>query len=211
MFRHIAGQWLPSHGRYLYGHRGFDHHHVHQQLRINHQGPAAGLIVIAVGCIEDFGGNGMLEGFSDVDMQAYRAALAVGVAAAVLQILFGLLRAGILGEFFPRSAIHGMLAAIGVIIIAKQVPVAMGVSAKGEPLHLLLSIPHYIMEANPAIALIGIVSLIILFSWPAVRKRIKPMAAVPPQLIVLVVAVVLGWCSICFMITTICFKVINIP
>ena len=156
------------------------------------KGPAAGLIVIAVGCIEDFGGNGMLEGFDAADMSAYRAALAVGASAAVLQIIFGLLRAGILGEFFPRSAIHGMLAAIGVIIIAKQVPVALGVSAKGEPLHLLLSIPHYIMEANPAIALIGIVSLVILFSWPFVRKNIKPLAAVPPQLIVLVVAVIMG-------------------
>ena len=40
------------------------------------------------------------------------------------------------------------------------------------------------------IAIIGIVSLDILFSWPFVRKNIKPMAAVPPQLIVLVVAVI---------------------
>lgn len=156
------------------------------------KGPAAGLIVIALGCVEDFGGNGMLDGFNAADLSAYRAALAVGAAAAVMQILFGLLRAGILGEFFPRSAIHGMLAAIGVIIIAKQVPVALGVSAKGEPLHLLLHIPTYIMEANPAIATIGIVSLVILFLWPIVRKNIKPMAAVPPQLIVLVVAVILG-------------------
>ncbi len=68
------------------------------------KGPAAGLIVIALGCVEDFGGNGMLDGFNAADMSAYRAALAVGAAAAVLQILFGLLRAGILGEFFPRSA-----------------------------------------------------------------------------------------------------------
>ncbi len=48
------------------------------------------------------------------------------------------------------------------------------------------------MEANPAIATIGIVSLVILFLWPIVRQNIKPMAAVPPQLIVLVVAVILG-------------------
>ncbi|MCC6510032.1 MAG: SulP family inorganic anion transporter [Pirellulaceae bacterium] len=157
------------------------------------KGPAAGLIVIAVGCIEDFGGNGIIDGFSAADTAAYRAALAVGVAAAILQILFGIFKAGILGEFFPRAAIHGMLAAIGIIIIAKQIPVALGVSAKGEPLHLLAHIPHYISEANPAIALIGLVSLAILFSWPSVRKRIKPMAAVPPQIIVLVVAVILGW------------------
>lgn len=156
------------------------------------KGPAAGLIVIAIGCIEDFGGDGMVGGFTDVDAAAYRAALAVGVVAAILQILFGLFRAGILGEFFPRSAIHGMLAAIGVIIIAKQIPVSLGVQAKGEPLELLKQIPKFIMEANPAIAAIGLVSLAILFAWPSVRKRIPYAKAIPPQLVVLVVAVVMG-------------------
>ena len=42
-------------------------------------------------------------GFGEADMLAYRMALAVGVVAAVLQIIFGLLRAGILAEFFPLS------------------------------------------------------------------------------------------------------------
>lgn len=64
------------------------------------KGPAAGLIVIVVGCVEEFSGNGMSGGWMPADMNAYKAALAVGVVAAVLQIVFGLLRAGILGEFF---------------------------------------------------------------------------------------------------------------
>ncbi len=156
------------------------------------KGPAAGLIVIAVGCIEDFGGDGAIGGFSANDMAAYRAALAVGVAAAVLQICFAIFRAGILGEFFPRSAIHGMLAAIGVIIFAKQVPVALGVSAKGEPLELLLEIPKFIWEANPAIAAIGLISLVILFAWAPLKKHMPLLAKVPAQLIVLIVAVFLG-------------------
>ena len=95
------------------------------------KGPAAGLIVIVLGCVEDFGGNGMSGGWSDQDMFAYKAALAVGVVAAIFQILFGLFRAGILGEFFPGTVVHGMLAAIGVIIIAKQVPVALGITSRG--------------------------------------------------------------------------------
>src|SRR5690606_34036955 len=129
------------------------------------KGPAAGLIVIAIGCVTDFGGDGAIGGFSEADVAAYRAALAVGVAAAVLQIAFGVLRAGILGEFFPLSAVHGMLAAIGVIIILKQITVTLGVGAAGEPLELLREIPKFVIEANPVIAAIGIASLLIMFFW----------------------------------------------
>lgn len=156
------------------------------------KGPAAGLIVIAIGCIEDFGGNGMVGGWTNADITAYQAALAVGVAAAVLQILFGLFKAGILGEFFPLSAVHGMLAAIGVIIIIKQFPVALGVSAGGEPLEMLREIPHYIAEANPAIAAIGFVSLLIMFVWPCLSKKLGPIRSVPAPMVVLLVAVPMG-------------------
>lgn len=156
------------------------------------KGPAAGLIVIAIGCVEEFGGDGMVGGFTSTDMSAYRAALAVGVAAAVLQVVFALFRAGILGEFFPISAVHGMLAAIGVIIFSKQFPVALGVQAKGEPLELLKEIPRFIGEANPAIAAIGGVSLLIMFLWPVVRHRAGPLRVLPAPLIVLVASVALG-------------------
>ena len=157
------------------------------------KGPAAGLIVIVLGCIKDFGGNGFSDGQGPGDFDAYRACLAVGVAAAVLQILFGLFRAGILSEFFPKSAIHGMLSAIGVIIIAKQIPNALGVSTdKQEPLELLAEIPHMISEANPAIASIGLLSLGLLALWPTIKKKLRAISAIPPQLIVLVVAVLIG-------------------
>lgn len=157
------------------------------------KGPAAGLIVIVIGCIEDFGGNGMTGGWLDSDMSAYKAALAVAAVAAVLQILFGLFRAGILGEFFPGTVVHGMLAAIGVIIISKQVPVALGITgAIGGPLSLLKQIPEFIVHANPAIALIGIVSLAIMFLWPMLRSRVAILKPVPAHLIVLLVSVPLG-------------------
>ncbi len=156
------------------------------------KGPAAGLIVIAIGCIEDFGGDGMAGGWTAGDLTAYKAALAVGVAAAVLQILFGFFRAGILGEFFPISAVHGMLAAIGVIIILKQFPVALGVSAGGEPFEMLKEIPHYIAEANPAIAAIGIVSILIMFLWPFAGSKIGLLKKVPSAMVVLLVAIPMG-------------------
>lgn len=156
------------------------------------KGPAAGLIVIAIGCVEDFGGNGMIGGFDAADMTAYQAALAVGVAAAVLQILFGVFRAGVLGEFFPLSAVHGMLAAIGIIIIIKQVPVALGVEASGAPLKMLSLFPQYFANMNPQIAAIGLVSLLIMFVWPWLRTKMGPLSVLPGPLIVLLVAVPMG-------------------
>jgi len=103
------------------------------------KGPAAGMIVIVLGCVKDFGGNGFADGqITAEDINAYRSALAVAAVASVLQILFGIFKAGILSEFFPKSAIHGMLSAIGVIIIAKQIPIALGVKTDlQEPFELL--------------------------------------------------------------------------
>lgn len=143
------------------------------------KGPAAGLIVIILGCVNEFGGG----------HEAYRAALAVGMAAAVLQIGFGAFRGGILAELFPKSVVHGMLAAIGIIIVLKQLPVALGTSAAGEPLELIEHLPKTLMHANPAIAVIGVLCLIIMFCWPLVTSRISVLKPIPAPLVVLAVAI----------------------
>ncbi len=148
------------------------------------KGPAAGLIVIVAGAIESFGGVG--------DPNAYRMVLAIGVAAAVLQVVFGVLRAGILGEFFPLSAVHGMLAAIGVIIIIKHIPVALGAQGGGEPLEMVREIPTYFRELNPEIALIGLVGVLIMFLWPTLQARAKALKSVPAALVVILVTVPMG-------------------
>ncbi len=152
------------------------------------KGPAAGLIVIALGCVTEFGFTGGED--PAADLQAYRLALGVGVAAGLIQILFGICRAGILGEFFPTSAVHGLLTAIGVIIIAKQFPVAMGLSPTGTPLELLANIPHFILNMNPLVGLIGVVSLVIMFGYPFVKNpRLK---AIPAPMLVLCITVPLA-------------------
>ncbi|MCA9682677.1 MAG: SulP family inorganic anion transporter, partial [Myxococcales bacterium] len=150
------------------------------------KGPAAGLIVIAIGAVTELGQGDMAAG--------YRYALAVGVVAAIIQIIFALVRAATAGGAMPTSVVHGMLAAIGVIIISKQAHTSLGVApaAKG-PLPLLAEIPHSVVHANPEIAAIGLLSLIILFGWGPLKKKLTMLAKIPPQIVVLVVAVILGF------------------
>jgi len=157
------------------------------------KGPAAGLIVIVIGAVESFGGDGMIGGFTAADEAAYRMVLAVTATAALLQIAFGLFRAGILAEMFPLAAVHGMLAAIGVIIMLKQIPVALGVTAKGSPLAMLRNIPEYFRSMNPRIALIGAVGVALMFLWPLVQKSIPALKKIPAALLVLLVTVPLGF------------------
>jgi MFS superfamily sulfate permease-like transporter len=152
------------------------------------KGPAAGLIVIALGCVTEFGFTAGAD--PAADFQAYRLALGVGVAAGVIQILFGVFKSGILGEFFPTSAVHGLLASIGVIIILSQLPIMLGVQASGSPLERLASIPSYFMDMNPVIALIGGLSLVILFGFPLIKN--PKLKIIPAPMIVLLVAVPLG-------------------
>ncbi len=152
------------------------------------KGPAAGLIVVAIGCVTEFGFTGGKD--PAIDYQAYRLALGVGVVAGIIQILFGVFRAGILGEFFPASAVHGLLAAIGIIIMAKQFPIALGVSPHGKPLELIAKIPQFMMDMNPLVGFIGILSLIIMFSYLFIKNpRLK---IIPAPMMVLFVTVPLA-------------------
>ena len=152
------------------------------------KGPAAGLIVIAIGCVTEFGFTGGRD--PAADFQAYRLALGVGVAAGVIQIFFGVFRAGILGEFFPSAAVHGLLASIGIIIIAKQFPITMGLGSEGTPLELLAKIPHFVVNMNPIVGLIGIISLIIMFCYPLIKN--PKLKVIPAPMVVLLVTVPLG-------------------
>jgi MFS superfamily sulfate permease-like transporter len=151
------------------------------------KGPAAGMIVIVAGCVMEYS-----ELYTNGDkFAAYRMALAVGVVSGIVQILFGLFRTGILGEFFPLSAVHGMLAAIGVIIAAKQIHIVLGhLNVAGEPAEQIVHIPHSVMHLNPEVACIGIVSLSILFGLPLIKH---PLARrIPGPMVVLILAVAMG-------------------
>jgi MFS superfamily sulfate permease-like transporter len=145
------------------------------------KGPAAGLITIAAASVAEFGGG----------EEGWKIACAVIVVMALLQIVFGFLKMGSLSDFFPHSAVHGMLAAIGLIIIAKQIPVLLGDDPslyKGEgPIELFLDIPRFVLNAHWHIAVIGIVGLIIMFVLPMLK--INFLKKIPAPMIVLLVAV----------------------
>ena len=151
--------------------------------RLTIKGPAAGLIVIAIGAVLELGQGDMQLG--------YHRALAVGVVAALVQLAFASFRVATLGITMSRSVVHGMLAAIGIIIMAKQAHVLMGVKPEGKEIfELIAELPHSLVHANPEILLVGVLSLLILVLWP--RLRFGWARIVPAPLVVLAVAIPLS-------------------
>ncbi|MFA5982426.1 MAG: SulP family inorganic anion transporter [Methylococcaceae bacterium] len=147
-------------------------------------GPAAGLIVVVLGAVQELGAGDAMTG--------YRCALAAIVVASFFQVLLGVFKAGRLSSFFPASVVHGMLAAIGIIIMAKQIFVVLGSApTKGSGLiSTILQIPNGIVELNPEIAIIGFSGLAILIVWSIVKNPLLKM--IPAPLIVVLVGIALG-------------------
>jgi MFS superfamily sulfate permease-like transporter len=134
-------------------------------------GPAAGLIVITLGAVESMG---------------YANALGAIVIGGGIMALFGLLKVGKVGDYFPSAAVHGMLAAIGVIIIIKQIFPAIGAaSPKGEILEVASEIPHALLHnISPYAITIGLMSLAILIVHPMLK--VKLIKAIPAPMWVLI-------------------------
>lgn len=146
-------------------------------------GPAAGLIVVIYGAVQSLGEGDMLAG--------YRYTLAAIVIASLLQILMGLLKAGKLSAFFPSSVVHGMLAAIGIIIMAKQIHVMFGVKPEAQSLFgTIAEIPHTIWEMNPEVTLIGLCGLGLMILWTVIRS--KALKMIPAPILVVLIGYLLG-------------------
>jgi MFS superfamily sulfate permease-like transporter len=153
--------------------------------RLTIKGPAAGLIVICSGAVTAFGGGEI----------GWHLTLGAIVVAGIVQILFGVFKLGKLADFFPSAAIHGMLAAIGVIIISKQIHNLLGIDPahlKGkEPLELLAMIPESLMHENAHVTEIGISCLLILVLFSFIKH--PKLKKIPAPLVVLAVAIPLGY------------------
>lgn len=148
-------------------------------------GPAAGLTVIVLTAIHDLG-----------SFEAFLVAVAI---AGVLQFVFGLVRAGTVAYYFPTAVIKGMLAAIGLILILKQIPHAVGFDADYEGdfafeqldgRNTLTEIPyalgHFHLGAT-IIAIVGLALLVGMARTPTLRLK-----WLPAPLVVVVVAIVLN-------------------
>jgi MFS superfamily sulfate permease-like transporter len=145
-------------------------------------GPAAGLAVIVLKSIEE--------------LKSFPAfALAVLLSGA-FQLGIGLLRAGVIGDFIPNMVIKGMLAGIGIVIILKQIPHALGddndfVGDEGfnQPDHLntFNEVTQSVGSINYGAIVISLISLVILFGWdhPAIRRR-RWISVVPAPLLCVV-------------------------
>jgi len=143
-------------------------------------GPAAGLTAIVFSAIES--------------LPNYQTFLLAVVIGGVLQIGFSLTKGGVLAEFVPSSVITGMLAAIGLILILKQLPHAVGYDADPEGDFSFsqpdggntLSALAGIFENNIVwgAALIALVSLIFLFWWDKAKPKEGPLRLVPGPLVV---------------------------
>jgi MFS superfamily sulfate permease-like transporter len=146
-------------------------------------GPAAGLIAVILNIVISLGNGDPAAG--------YRQMTAAVVIAGFFLFVAGFFKAGKLGDFFPTAAVHGMLSAIGIMIISKQIHIMLGVKAQASKIFgLLAEIPHSLMNMNPYIGFIGIISILIMIFLPMVKNKYVKM--IPPPLVVVLVGIMIG-------------------
>jgi MFS superfamily sulfate permease-like transporter len=151
-------------------------------------GPAAGLTTIVAAAILDLG--------------SYPAFLFCVVLAGIFQIAFGYLKAGSIGHFFPASVIKGMLAGIGLILILKQIPHAVGYDNDFEgderffqanDQNTFSEIANAWEALTPGAIIIAMLSIVILIVWESKQiQRYKFFRALPAPLGVVILGVVIN-------------------
>jgi len=146
-------------------------------------GPAAGLTVIVFGAIASLG--------------SYETFLLAVVLAGCIQIFLGILKAGIIANYFPSSVIEGMLAAIGVILILKQIPHALGFDSDFEGDQSFSQLNHEntfsaLLSALDMLSygavIISVLSLLIMIYWPGIKK----LSVIPAAILVVILGIVLN-------------------
>ena len=139
-------------------------------------GPAGGLIVVMLAAVESLSDGDMMSG--------YRYTLAAVMITGLIQVIMGRYKLGSLSAFFPAPVVHGMLAAMGISIMARQIHVMLGVTPEsGSLFSSIAQIPNSFLNAMPEVATIGIISFVVLLIWPLLKN--SKVGKIPAPLIVL--------------------------
>lgn len=151
-------------------------------------GPAAGLAVIVLASIQKLG--------------AYETFALAVVLSGLIQFGLGMVRAGGIGDFIPNSVIKGMLAAIGLVLVLKQLPHAMGddrdfegdeAFQQPDQLNTFSEIWASVQAASPGAILISLVSLAILLLWESRQvRRFRWAGMIPPALVVVILGTLIN-------------------
>ncbi len=154
-------------------------------------GPAAGLAVIVAAGIKNCGD--------------YRVFLAAVALSGIIQIVFGLVRGGVIADYIPNSVIKGMLSAIGIVIILKQIPHALGRDSDFEftdefkflqrldENSTLGGILSALFSYSTGAVIITIVSFVILILWETdAIKKVSLLRLIPAPLLVVILGVLLN-------------------
>lgn len=154
--------------------------------KIGVSGPAAGLAAIVLTAIGTLGG--------------YENFLLAVVLAGLFQLLLGILRAGIIGYFFPSSVIKGMLTGIGIIIILKQIPNFFGYDEESamdlaffelDGGNTFSEILKLFNSLSPSVALIGVISLAIILFWDTIlSKKAKIFQIIQGPFVAVVIGII---------------------
>ena len=149
-------------------------------------GPAAGLAAIVLAALATLG--------------SYENFLVAVVLGGVIQIVFGILRAGIIGYYFPSSVIKGMLTGIGIIIVLKQIPHFFGYDADPEGDWAFFQVDgentfselgNIISNISPGATTVAIIGMAILILWEAVlSKKFKIFKLIQGPLVAVAVGII---------------------
>ena len=156
--------------------------------RLGVSGPAAGLITVVISSISALG--------------SFNAFLLALILAGILQVIFAFLRAGIIANYLPTGVIKGMLAAIGITLILKEIPHLIGYDKdyvgdeaffQQDGHNTLTELLYAVKALDPGIAMIGLVSLglIVLFEQPKFKKFIA-FKYIPSMLWVIIIGTLIN-------------------
>ncbi len=155
------------------------------QSQLSVSGPAAGLAAIVLAGISELG--------------AFNIFLCAVIIAGAIQVGLGFLKAGSIANYLPSNVIEGLLAGIGIIIILKQIPHAVGYDADFEGDQEFFTaggntfsdLLQSFAAITPGAVTIGIVSIVILLSWDKI-PFLKNLKAIPAALAVVAVGILLN-------------------